>query len=135
MKISNNAIKITNPGEKEIYRIYDAETHMALADFICLKDEKFDFTQPLTITHPTERWKKQTIENYYVKSLYVDVVKDGKIVYDFPSVADLQKQCTASLNQFWSEYKRLDKPQFYKVDLSDKLYDKKQELLAKGGKK
>ena len=91
MKISNNAIKITNPGEKEIYRIYDAETHMALADFICLKDEKFDFTQPLTITHPTERWKKQTIENYYVKSLYVDVVKDGKILYDFPSVSDLQK--------------------------------------------
>ena len=67
--------------------------------------------------------------------LYVDVIKNGEIVYDFPTVAQLQRQCTNSLNEFWSEYKRLDKPQIYKVDLSDKLYDIKQELLAKGGKR
>ena len=134
MKISNNAIKITNPGEKEIYRIYDGTTHMAVADFMCEKDEKFDFSQPLTITHPTERWKKQTIEDYFVKSLYVDVIKNGEVVYEFPTVAELQRKCTSSLNEFWSEYKRLDKPQIYKVDLSDKLYDLKQELLAKGAK-
>jgi len=135
MKISNNAIKITNPGEKQIYRIYDGQTQMALADFMCAIDEVFDFSQPLTITHPTERWKQQTVTDYYVKSLYVDVMKNGEIVYDFPTVAEVQRKCTASLNEFWSEYKRLDKPQIYKVDLSDKLYDLKQELLSKGGKK
>ena len=59
----------------------------------------------------------------------------GEVVYDFPTVAELQRKCTLSLNEFWSEYKRLDKPQIYKVDLSDKLYNLKQELLAKGGKR
>ncbi len=135
LKISDNAIKITNPGEKEIFRIYDGQTKMAVADLLCLKDEKIDFTKPLTITHPRDRWKKFTISNYFVKPLYVEVMKDGKDVYKRPSVQELQAYCTSSLNEFWSEYKRLDKPQVYKVDLSDKLYELKQELLAKGGKK
>lgn len=135
LKISDNAIKITNPGEKDIYRIYDGQTKMAVADLLCLKDEKIDFTKPLTITHPSDRWKKFTISDYFVKSLYVEVMKSGKEVYERPSVQELQSNCTASLNEFWSEYKRLDKPQVYKVDLSDKLYELKQELLAKGGKK
>lgn len=135
LKISDNAGKITNPGEKEIYRIYDGDTHMAVADLICLKGEDIDFTSPLVITHPTERWKKLTLTNYFVKPLLVDVMKGGREVYSRKSVMELQAQCNGSLNEFWSEYKRLDKPQIYKVDLSDKLYDLKQELLAKGGKK
>ena len=121
--------------EKEIFRIYDGQTKMAVADLLCLKDEKIDFTKPLTITHPRDRWKKFTISNYFVKPLYAEVMKDGKDVYKRPSVQELQAYCTSSLNEFWSEYKRLDKPQVYKVDLSDKLYELKQELLAKGGKK
>lgn len=135
LKISDNIIKITNPCEKQIYRIYDGQTKMAVADLICKVDETFDFSKPLTLTHPVERWKSITFTDYFVKPLYVDVIKNGKVVMPFSSVAELQANCTNSLNEFWSEYKRLNKPQIYKVDLSDKLYAVKQELLAKGGKK
>ena len=135
LKISDNIIKITNPCEKQIYRIYDGQTKMAVADLICKVDETFDFSKPLTLTHPIERWKSITFTDYFVKPLYVDVIKNGKVVMPFSSVAELQANCTNSLNEFWSEYKRLNKPQIYKVDLSDKLYAVKQELLAKGGKK
>lgn len=135
LKISDNIIKITNPCEKQIYRIYDGQTKMAVADLICKVDETFDFSKPLTLTHPVERWKSITFTDYFVKLLYVDVIKNGKVVMPFSSVAELQANCTNSLNEFWSEYKRLNKPQIYKVDLSDKLYAVKQELLAKGGKK
>lgn len=135
LKISDNIIKITNPCEKQIYRIYDGQTKMAVADLICKVDETFDFSKPLTLTHPVERWKSITFTDYFVKPLYVDVIKNGKVVMPFSSVEELQANCTNSLNEFWSEYKRLNKPQIYKVDLSDKLYAVKQELLAKGGKK
>lgn len=135
LKISDNVVKITNPCEKQIYRIYDGQTKMAVADLICKVDETFDFSKPLTLTHPVERWKSITFTDYFVKPLYVDVIKNGKVVMPFSSVAELQANCTNSLNEFWSEYKRLNKPQIYKVDLSDKLYAVKQELLAKGGKK
>ena len=135
LKISDNIIKITNPCEKQIYRIYDGQTKMAVADLICKVNETFDFSKSLTLTHPVERWKSITFTDYFVKPLYVDVIKNGKVVMPFSSVAELQANCTNSLNEFWSEYKRLNKPQIYKVDLSDKLYAVKQELLAKGGKK
>ena len=135
LKISDNAAKITNPGEKEIYRIYDGATKMAVADLICLKDEKIDFTAPLTLTHPTDRWKKLTLTDYFVRPLLVDVMKNGEDILERKSVTELRSRCNAGLNEFWSEYKRLDKPQIYKVDLSDELYNLKQELLAKGGKK
>ena len=99
------------------------------------KDEKIDFTAPLTLTHPTDRWKKLTLTDYFVRPLLVDVMKNGEDILERKSVTELRSRCNAGLNEFWNEYKRLDKPQIYKVDLSDELYNLKQELLAKGGKK
>ena len=129
MKISDNPIKMTNPAVKTVYRLFGRDTDKAIADVICLKGETIDDSKPLTITHPVERWKTKEVVNFYAKELYVDVMVDGKRTYQSKSVYELQKDCEASLNGFWDEYKRLSNPHDYKVDLSDNLYALKEKLI------
>ncbi|MGN1066697.1 MAG: nicotinate phosphoribosyltransferase, partial [Candidatus Fimimonas sp.] len=129
MKISDNPTKMTNPGKKTVYRLFGKDTHKAIADVICLEEEVIDETQPLTITHPVERWKTKVVENFYAKQLYVDVFVEGKKVFEPKDVYQLAQDCKASLDGFWDEYKRLEQPHEYKVDLSDKLYELKQKLI------
>ncbi len=129
MKISDNPVKMTNPGVKTVYRLFDRKTDKAVADVICLADEKIDESKPLTITHPVERWKTKEINDFYAKELYADVFADGKSVYESKSVYEIAEDCKKSLDGFWNEYKRLTQPHAYKVDLSDKLYELKQSLI------
>lgn len=129
MKISDNPIKITNPGKKKLVRLFDKTTDKAIADLICLEEESFDESAPLTLTDPTERWKTKTITNFYAKELFVTVFDEGKRILPPQNVYELQAACKASLDGFWDEYKRLAQPHAYKVDLSDKLYALKQKLI------
>ena len=129
MKISDNPIKMTNPGQKTVYRLFGKDTNKAIADLIALKDEVIDESKPLTITHPIERWKTKTVYDFYVKELYVDVIKNGKRTMPAKSVFELQQDCKESLDGFWDEYKRLTNPHEYKVDLSDKLYELKDQII------
>ena len=129
IKVSENVEKITNPGFKNIYRVYDKSTGKAEADFIFLRGEEFDVKKPLTLTHPTERWKKITFENYEIRALQIDVIKDGKLVYKLPKLKSIKAYAAKELDSFWDEYKRLDKPHVYKVDLSDKLWELKTAML------
>lgn len=130
IKLSENTEKITNPGFKNIYRVYDKRTGHAEADFIYLRnEEEYDESKPLVLTHPTERWKTITFDNYELRSLHADIVKDGKLVYDMPSLSEIKKYAERELATFWDEYKRLDKPHVYKVDLSDALYELKTAML------
>ena len=128
MKISDNPVKMTNPGKKTVVRLFDKQTNKALADLIALEGETFDAPK-ITITHPVERWKTKELTNFYTKDLYVDVFIDGKCVYDKKSVYQHAETCRESLEGFWDEYKRLMQPHAYKVDLSDKLYELKQRLI------
>lgn len=128
IKISENQFKITNPHLKKIYRIYNKEG-MAEADLITLYDEKIDATQPLTVFHPVETWKKTTFTEYSVKELLIPIFEKGKCVYKRPALRQIMEYAKAERAKFWSEYKRLEKPQIYKVDLSQKLYDLRQQLL------
>ena len=132
IKVSETTAKITNPGFKNIYRVYDKKTGKAEADFIYLRsEEEYDTSKPLVLTHQTERWKKTTFENYSLRSLLVDVIIDGKLVYKLPKLSEIKKYAQEELESFWDEYKRLDSPHVYKVDLSDKLYELKSDMLAK----
>ena len=132
IKLSNNTAKITNPGFKNIYRVYDKATGKAEADFIYLRNEELiDTSKPLVLTHPTERWKKITFENYELRSLQVEIIKGGKLVYDMPTLKEIKSYATKELESFWDEYKRLDRPHLYKVDLSDGLYELKSDMLEK----
>ncbi|MFM1552333.1 nicotinate phosphoribosyltransferase [Helcococcus ovis] len=131
IKVSENIEKITTPGKKQVYRIYDNETNMAKADLITLEDEIIDENMPLTIFHPLYTWKKKTINNFYVKPLLVPIYKAGKLVYKRPNMEEIRNHYKAEINSLWEEYKRLDSPQLYKVDLSQKLWDLKNNLLNK----
>ena len=122
IKLSDNTAKITNPAFKRLYRLYDKKDGMAIADLITLRNETIDEEKPLTIFHPVETWKTHEVENFYVEELQRTIVKNGKLVYEFPALLDVQKFSKERLGRFWEEYLRLDVPHVYKVDLSDKLH-------------
>lgn len=129
IKVSNSHEKTTNPGVKKIVRIY--KDGMAQADLICLEDETFDTSKPLTIFHPEQTWKKTTYTDYQVKELMVPVFKDGKLVYDKPSLKEICNEEDRNIAEFFPEYRRVINTQEYKVDLSQKLWELKTELLNK----
>ena len=94
-------------------------------------EAEIDTSKPLVLTHPTERWKSITFYNYELKSLQQDIIKNGKQVYKMPDLAEIKAYAKKDLDSFWDEYKRLDKPHVYKVDLSDGLYELKKDMLEK----
>ncbi len=127
LKKSDSSEKITNPGFKTVYRIYDKESGKAFADLIALKSDEIG--KPLTLTHETERWKTTTLLDYEKRELLVKIFENGKRVYNCPSLKESSNKRRDELARFWDEYKRLSNPHIYKVDLSDGLYALKQELL------
>lgn len=127
IKVSNSHEKTTNPGVKKIVRIF--KDGMAQADLICLEDETFDTSKPLTVFHPEQTWKKTTFTDYELKELMVPIFKDGKLVYDMPSLKEICQREDESIASFFPEYRRVVNTQEYKVDLSQKLWDLKRELL------
>lgn len=132
IKISETAEKITNPGFKNVYRVYDKKTGKAEADCIFLRGEQeIDQSKPLTLTHPTDRWKTITFTDYTVKKLQKQIIKEGRVVYDMPSLSEIKKYTEKELDTFWDEYRRLDRPHLFKVDLSDKLYELKTSMIEK----
>ena len=129
IKLSDNTAKITNPSFKNLYRLYDRENGMAIADLITLRDETVDDTKPLTIFHPVETWKRHEVENFRAEALLHTIVKGGKLVYKFPTLKEVAEYSKGELAKFWEEYLRLDMPQLYKVDLSDKLHTLKISMI------
>ena len=122
IKLSDNTAKITNPAFKDLYRLYDKTTGMAIADLITVRGEKIAEDKPLTLFHPVETWKKFDVENFRVERLLHTIVKKGKLVYKFPTLQEIQAFSKSELSKFWEEYLRLDLPELYKVDLSKKLH-------------
>ena len=129
IKLSDNAAKITNPSFKNLFRLYDKESGMAIADLITMREETVDEERPLTIFHPLETWKRTTVKNFRAEPLLHTVVKRGKLVYEFPELMEVQAFSKAELSKFWEEYLRLDMPELYKVDLSEKLHALKSKML------
>ena len=125
IKLSDNTAKITNPGFKSLYRLYDRTNGMAIADLITLHEEEVDDTKPLTLFHPVETWKEHEVDNFFAQELQQTIVKNGELVYEFPKLMDIQVYSKEQLEKFWGEYLRLDVPQVYKVDLSNKLHSLK----------
>lgn len=129
IKISENPVKITNPGEKKLWRIYDKDSGKAVADLISLSHETYDESKPLTIYDPINTWKSMTLTNYTMKDLHVQIFNKGECVYESPSLAEIQKHCAEEMDTFWEQYKRLLNPHRYKVDLSDSLWMLKNSML------
>lgn len=133
MKISDSIVKVTNPGFKTLYRIYDKSSGMAVADLIALVGEKIE--KPLVLTHETERWKTTTLKDYGIRCMLHKIFENGKNVYEKPSLAQIVEFANSEKAKFWDEYKRIDNPQIYKVNLSDGLYDLKHSILQQNKSK
>ena len=133
IKLSENAEKITNPGNKTIRRIYNKETGKIIADLICLVDEEYDSSKSLLLFDPVETWKKTHLapDSYNIRELMVPVFEDGKCIYHSPKVMDIQKYCKEELATLWEESLRLEYPHRTHVDLSMPLWKMKNELLDK----
>lgn len=133
IKISENEEKITNPGDKIVYRIYNLEDGKAVADLITLADEAIDPHQDLTVYHPMNKWKNKTIEadTYEVRELMVPIFKRGELVYKSPSLVGIRDYCAREQETLWDEIKRFSNPQSYYVDLSEKLLDLKLDMIQK----
>ena len=135
IKISENPGKITNPGNKTIFRIIDKETGKLKADLIALADETYDTSKDLEIFHPIDTWKRSTIAGgtYDMEEILLPVFKKGQCIYESPKTMDIRTYCQQELDLLWDESRRLVNPQEVYVDLSKPLYDLKMELLNKRG--
>lgn len=130
IKISENVAKIINPGFKKVYRFYSKETEKALADVITLHDEQIPDNN-YSIFDPENPWRKKALLNYYCKPLQEQIFKNGELVYSLPNLESISKHCKDELNSLWDEVKRINNPHKYYVDLSQKLWDLKNDMLHK----
>ncbi len=135
IKLSENSEKVTNPGNKTVYRIYEEDSHKIKADLICLVGETFDTEKDLKIFDPIEPWKKTTLKagTYSMRELLLKVFENGSCIYHSPNVMEIQKYCTQEKETLWNETKRFVNPHKVYVDLSDKLYKMKQQILNEMG--
>lgn len=129
IKISENEAKITNPHYKKTYRLFEKETNKAICDVICVHDEVIDETKPYEIFDPNYTWKRKTLTDFYVENIQVPVFKNGELVYKLPTLEEIKKHCKDELDRLWDEVKRFDNPHNYYVDLSQKLWDIKNDML------
>ena len=135
IKISENVEKITNPGFKHVYRLYDKKTGKARGDVITLADEKVPELDEYEIFDPNAVWKRTKIRDYYVRDLRVQLFDKGRCVYESPSVDEIKDYCQQQMETLWDETLRFENPQTYYVDLSQKLWDTKNQLLSEFARK
>jgi len=129
IKVSENPTKITNPHFKKVHRLIENHTGKAIADLICIHDEVIDTAWPLTIFDPDYTWKRKTLTDFTAVELLKPIFKGGKCVYHRPSLEEIRKYCAEQLDMHWDEVKRFENPHRYYVDLSQKLWDLKHEML------
>ena len=134
IKISENVGKITNPHFKKLYRLFGNDTGKAIADYLCVHDEAVDDSHDLEIFDPEATWKRKTVYDFTAKELLVPIFKSGKLVYDLPSLQEIQAYCAQQVDTLWDEVKRFDNPHTYYVDLSPKLWQIKYDLLKNNSK-
>ena len=133
IKLSENSEKVTNPGNKTVFRVYEKETGKIKADIIALADEVFSEEESLMLFDPVEPWKKTKMKagTFTIREMMVPVFKDGECCYESPKVMEIREYCKNEQNTLWDEARRLVNPHKVYVDLSKKLYDLKMELLDK----
>ncbi len=129
IKISENTEKVTNPGYKKVWRLYDQSTNNAIADVITLAHEVIDNTKPYIIFDEIQTWKVKKLTNFYAKNLQVPVFLNGELVYDSPTLIEIRNYCSNEVKNLWSEVKRFTNPHTYYVDLSKDLWSLKQAMI------
>ncbi len=131
IKVSENVEKITNPGNKTVFRLYGKESGKIIGDIIALADEKFNEDEDILLFDPVNTWKKTLVKagTFRIRELLIPVFEKGICVYESPNVADITTKCSEEMDTLWDETKRLVNPNKVYVDLSNKLYNMKKTLL------
>ena len=129
IKISENVGKITNPHFKVPYRLFNRKTGKAEADYLCLYDESIDESKPLELFDPEATWKRKTFRDFRAVPLQERIFRKGELVYNLPTLPEIQARCAQQVDTLWDEVKRFDNPHNYYVDLSQKLWNIKNNLL------
>jgi nicotinate phosphoribosyltransferase len=129
IKISENEEKITNPGFKQLYRLYDKDTNKALADVITFAHETIDDSKSYEIFDPVYTWKRKTLTNFTARRLLEKIFEYGNCIYDSPTVTEIRSYCLEQLDTLWEEVLRFENPHKYYIDLSTKLWATKRQLL------
>ncbi|MCD8004309.1 MAG: nicotinate phosphoribosyltransferase [Oscillospiraceae bacterium] len=131
IKISENPAKITTPHFKAVYRLFEKKNGKAIADLVALHDELPPQGQPLELFDPNATWKRKTVRDYTAVPLLIPVFKNGIQVCRLPSLQESRAYCKAQVERLWDEVKRFENPHTYYVDLSQKLWTVKQQMLQK----
>lgn len=129
IKLSENIEKVTNPGYKTVWRLFDKDNNKAIADVLTLADEIIDDSKDYDIFDPIHTWKRKVITNYYAKKMQVPVFVKGECVYKTPELDDIRKYSLEQVESLWDEVKRFNNPQGYYVDLSKRLWDLKKDMI------
>ncbi len=130
IKLSENVGKITTPHFKKVYRLRGRETGKAEADLICVYDETLDDTKPIELFDPEHTWKRKVLENYTATELLVPIFKNGEQVYKLPTLAEIREHCKEEIEGMWEEVRRFTNPHNYYVDLSEKLWQIKHDMIS-----
>ena len=134
IKICENSAKITTPGLKQVYRLYSNETGKAIADVVTLHDEIIDDKAPYTLFDPVETWKKKVVTDFTAKKLLIPIFESGQCVYKGKPIQEIRIYCAEQVGALWEEVLRFENPHKYYVDLSDKLWKLKQNMLEQYSK-
>ena len=130
IKISENVGKITTPHFKKIYRLRGRESGKAEADLLCVYDETVDDSKPIEIFDPHHTWKRKVLDNFTATELLVPIFKDGKQVYELPTIDQIRDHCREEIEGMWDEVRRFTNPHNYYVDLSEKLWQIKHDMIS-----
>lgn len=131
IKVSENAAKITNPHFKKLFRMYSNETGKAMADLIMLHDETVDQTEPLEIFDPEHTWKRTILENFTAREMLVPIFVEGRLVYDLPPIHEIRDHCAREIATMWKEVLRFENPHGYYIDLSERLWQLKNDMISR----
>ena len=129
IKLSENVGKITNPGFKEVWRLYSKTTGKAIADVLTTREETIDEQQPYELFDPEHTWKRKTVTNFHARKLLTRIFDKGTCVYEGLGLKDIRSYCREQIDILWDEVKRFENPHEYYVDLSKPLWDMRQKLL------
>ncbi|MCD8047645.1 MAG: nicotinate phosphoribosyltransferase, partial [Clostridiales bacterium] len=114
---------------KRVFRLYDNDSGESIADVLTVYDEEVKSGEPIRLFDPRATWKRKTVSNFTAKEIMVPVFRNGKLVYQLPTLKEIQDYCRQQVDMLWNEVKRFDNPHAYYVDLSDQLWNIKEDLL------
>ena len=131
IKLSSNAEKVSTPGKKQVWRIRSLDKNKSEGDYITFADVDPNQLDEIVMFHPTYTYIKKTVRNFDAVPLLVDIFKDGKLIYNLPSLSEIQAYARKEFDKLWDEYKRVLNPQHYPVDLARDVWQDKMDLIDK----